>query len=289
MDFSELHIAALAAASRLRSAEVELIALLQEIEACRGHLKLGYPSLFAYTVSGLGLSEATSYHLINVSRKAREVPELKLALMAGEITLSKAKVISSVLKEANKEHWLHAARTQPKRELEKMVAKENPTAAKIEKVRFLSAEIVGLEISLTEAELNSLRRAQDLLAQKRHKHLSLAETIAALATEYIHRHDPVEKAARSSTVPGDSSRQIPQQNQSKLTAHSRHIVNIRDRGRCQYRLPNGEQCQSRRWLHIHHRKPKAAGGSHEPENLVTLCSAHHRIAHKSDTRPLYHS
>jgi hypothetical protein len=30
---------------------------------------------------------------------------------------------------------------------------------------------------------------------------------------------------------------------------------------------------------VHHLKPRAEGGTHEPDNLVVLCGAHHRAVH----------
>lgn len=39
-------------------------------------------------------------------------------------------------------------------------------------------------------------------------------------------------------------------------------------------------CRCRLWLDLHHLKPRSLGGSHEPDNLVTLCPLHHRLAHE---------
>jgi hypothetical protein len=34
------------------------------------------------------------------------------------------------------------------------------------------------------------------------------------------------------------------------------------------------------FVDVHHIDPKAEGGSHDPENRVTLCAAHHRAIHR---------
>jgi hypothetical protein len=34
------------------------------------------------------------------------------------------------------------------------------------------------------------------------------------------------------------------------------------------------------WSHIHHIIPRADGGTHELQNLVMLCSFHHRYVHR---------
>ena len=38
-------------------------------------------------------------------------------------------------------------------------------------------------------------------------------------------------------------------------------------------------CRHSQYLDLHHIKPRAEGGDHDPEKLVTLCGVHHRAAH----------
>jgi hypothetical protein len=38
-------------------------------------------------------------------------------------------------------------------------------------------------------------------------------------------------------------------------------------------------CRHGQYLDLHHVKPRAEGGEHDPEMLVTLCGVHHRAAH----------
>ena len=55
----------------------------------------------------------------------------------------------------------------------------------------------------------------------------------------------------------------------------------RDRFRC--RAPG---CGNSRFLEVHHVKPRSAGGGNDPDNLVTLCSACHRLHHERRLRVL---
>lgn len=52
----------------------------------------------------------------------------------------------------------------------------------------------------------------------------------------------------------------------------RAVVLGRDSNRCQV---NG--CPSRLGLQVHHKQPVASGGSHSPDNLVSLCDFHHAL------------
>jgi hypothetical protein len=55
---------------------------------------------------------------------------------------------------------------------------------------------------------------------------------------------------------------------------TRRLVRRRDGDRC--RVPG---CRSAQCLDIHHIDPVSEGGGHEPENLTTLCGAHHDARH----------
>ena len=41
-------------------------------------------------------------------------------------------------------------------------------------------------------------------------------------------------------------------------------------------------CAASRWLHVHHLLHWEDGGTTDPENLVSLCSAHHRAHHRGE-------
>jgi hypothetical protein len=55
-------------------------------------------------------------------------------------------------------------------------------------------------------------------------------------------------------------------------------------GRCQAKMPNGKTCGDAKWIDVHHVIEVANGGPTTPENLITLCRAHHRMWHDDHTR-----
>jgi hypothetical protein len=57
----------------------------------------------------------------------------------------------------------------------------------------------------------------------------------------------------------------------------RRAVLARDRHRC--RVPG---CTHATYLDIHHVVPRSEGGSNDPENIITLCGAHHRATHRGE-------
>lgn len=52
----------------------------------------------------------------------------------------------------------------------------------------------------------------------------------------------------------------------------RSVVISRDSNRCQV-----TGCPSRLELHVHHMRPVAEGGTHSPDNLISLCDFHHAL------------
>jgi hypothetical protein len=70
----------------------------------------------------------------------------------------------------------------------------------------------------------------------------------------------------------------PRSQRLPIPAASRHHVMLRDRGQCRYHR-KGVRCESKKYLEIHHRVPVADGGGNDPDNLVLLCSEHHKAVH----------
>jgi hypothetical protein len=57
----------------------------------------------------------------------------------------------------------------------------------------------------------------------------------------------------------------------------RRAVLARDRHRCRV-----SGCTHTTFLDIHHVVPRSEGGGNDPENIITLCGAHHRATHRGE-------
>lgn len=74
----------------------------------------------------------------------------------------------------------------------------------------------------------------------------------------------------------DAARALPgQRNTTTIPPRTRREVLARDRHRC--RAPG---CPHTRFLEVHHIVPRIKGGTNQPENLITLCAACHRMWHE---------
>ncbi|MBI2607137.1 MAG: HNH endonuclease [Deltaproteobacteria bacterium] len=306
-----VHEAALEAARGFKRAEAALIDALIAVERERVFVKLGFSSLFTYAVQALGLSEGVAYNAITVARKAREIPALHEEIRLGTISISKAKKIAAVLTFENQQEWLERARTLSSRRLEKEVARENPRMAVPERVTYVTGKRLSLSLGVDEALMLKFRRAQDRVSGARGRAASIEDTLAELVEFYLRHKDPVEKAKRAvakngrmpptsenptsplkkqftGTVALSTRNPLPVHgafHRTTIPASIGHPVRVRDEGRCQFRRPDGTICGERRWVDLHHIRPISIGGDHRPENLVTLCQAHHRETHRPSRNP----
>ena len=86
----EIHETALAAATRYKRSEVELIEVLQQVWTCKTFYHFGCSSLFQYSVSKLGLSPEVTNIFNKITKKTLKVRGFKEQIENGNISLSNA-------------------------------------------------------------------------------------------------------------------------------------------------------------------------------------------------------
>ena len=281
---------------RYRGEENQLISVLQQIESQAVFRKLGYTSMHEYCVHRLKLSDSRAYELINVSRTCTKVPQVKAAIEAGAVSISAVKRIGSVVTNDNADLWIEQACSLRQKDLERAVAAVNPREAVKEQVKPVAKDratlIVGISLDLEK----KLERVRELVAQNTAKPCNLEQALEQMAAVFLERKDPVKRAERITqkklvakpkstslsnvTPPVQKAAAIAKQSRSPIPAAIRHQVSLRDRGQCQGKTPQGTRCGCKQWTEIHHIRPIALGGSNDLENLLTLCSNHHRLVHQ---------
>lgn len=162
---------------------------------------------------------------------------------------------------------------------------------------------VQLQVGISENLMLKLRRIQDLVSQKRQKSVSLEEALEVMVNLYIEKQDPIEKAKRQKIKgklrqdainlrhdktkpcndivnPHPSDFTNKKVNQRKpIPARVRHQLMMKYNGQCSYVNQEGKRCESKRFLDIHHIRPISHGGTDDLENLMLICSGHHRLLH----------
>lgn len=311
-----LHETALKLSLNFRKTESDLIEILMKIDKARVYLALGYSSLYTYAHEGLGLSEANSHAFTAVARKSKSVPELKAQISAGALSVSKAKRILSVITPANQTEWISKAVSLPKSELEREVVKANPESERRESLRIISKDRFSMKLGLSDELLKKLKRAQVLLMNKKRKNLNLEQTLEGLVDAFLKSEDPVVKAERilgpgtesaktlvkkesqDRTVPKNPvdpiegvpgffhPRQLLGPKRNPIPATVKHQIQLRDQGQCQFggsietKDLASKKCGEMAYVEIHHKRAVSNGGPNTQENLITLCSKHHRFMHR---------
>lgn len=304
MTINGLHNRAMEIVGRYKRVEAELVDILQKIDLAKSYREFGCTSLFAYAVEKLGLSEDVAYSFITVARKATKVPALKAAIANAEITVSKAKKITSVLTKENSSHWLELAKRLPRSQLEKEVARVNPKTATQDKATYVTATRMQLMMGVSEELMEKFKRVQDLESQRQQRAVDYEATLEALVECYLTQKDPLRQEPSQKTspkkkspqanplcetppqqVPGPVPGSAPTQEATaaplkSVTPILRRIVLQRTNGQCTWKNPDGTRCAQKRWLDIHHIQEQSRGGTHAVENLTTLCHVHHKLVHE---------
>ncbi|HYM79901.1 MAG TPA: hypothetical protein VEY91_00660 [Candidatus Limnocylindria bacterium] len=116
-----------------RTTTAVLLAHLAEVDTRRLYLPAGYPSMHAYCVEGLCLSEDAALKRIQAARAARQFPALFTAVAEGRLHLTAVRLLAPHLTPENVDELLVAATQRRKAEIEQLLAQ-----------RFLRPEVPAL-------------------------------------------------------------------------------------------------------------------------------------------------
>ena len=109
-----------------RSCTVRLLALIAEVDERKLYVPAGYPSMHAYCVQKLHLSEDAASKRIHVARAGRKFPGLFVALAEGRIHLAAACLLAPHLRPANVEELIAASTHRTKAQVEQIIAERLP-------------------------------------------------------------------------------------------------------------------------------------------------------------------
>ena len=260
--------------------EGELLLILMEMRRQRVFPELGYSGIFEYCERALNLSRAQSYYFKTVAEASEKVPELKVAVTQGELTLSEARRIAPVITAENHPHWIEQAKTLNQTALERAVTEANPKAHTKERIRPVAKGLSELKVPMDEETLENIACLKDLLSQKQKRAATLADVIAWAAKVTRDKFDPVRKMQRAKVSSGNGKIQEP--GRHPIPAPVKHEVIRLQGNQCFYRTEEGIRCQQKRWLHYHHLRPVSQGGLNTPDNLRLVCSQHHQMIHSGE-------
>jgi hypothetical protein len=157
-----LHDRALEAGRIYQKAELDLMAILRQIEARKIHRKLDRKNIFEYVVVELKFDEKRAYMLTSVMEACAAIPLLSEAVEARRLSVCKASRLVSVLTKENAEELITMACRSSWRKIESEVAKIKPRKAK-PRVRYLSEDVVEVSFRISKKAYEKLQRVESLV------------------------------------------------------------------------------------------------------------------------------
>ena len=124
-------------ATRDRVTTALLLAHIAEFDARRLYLPAAHPSMHAYCVRELKLSEDAAYKRITAARVARRYPGIFDAVAEGRISLSALGLLAPHLTSANAAHLLAASEGRTRQEVQELVASRFPRSESLELIETL--------------------------------------------------------------------------------------------------------------------------------------------------------
>ncbi len=279
--------------------------------------QLGYASLGEYAEQVLELNPRTARELAALGRKLPGLPVIAAQLEAGELAWTKAREIVRIATPETEQDWVDRAATVNSRTLEAEVSRamigESPPVGPPDPVRDPPLQRVVLTMEAADAEV--LRTALAAMRAATHvgqEDVSDGALVAAMARTALLAAEE-DMVSPSSAPTGERYRIVLEHcpscrrtvspeaevsdtiiaeamcdaevidmrhgpNEGHLTRTVPEVTRRKVFHRADWRC-EVPQCRNRSWLDIHHMKARALGGTHDLENLASICCAHHRCIH----------
>src|SRR5882672_955830 len=109
-----------------RTTTAEILAHIAEVDARKLYLPAAYPSMYAYCVGELRLSEDAAYKRIQAARAARQFPAIFDAVAAGRLHLTAVGLLAPYLTPGNADELLKTAAHRTKPGVEQLLAERFP-------------------------------------------------------------------------------------------------------------------------------------------------------------------
>jgi len=298
-----------AVVARDRAITADLLAHLGEVDARKLYLPAAYPSMFAYCVGELRLSEDAAAKRLRAARTARRCPGVLAALADGRLHLGAIVLLAPHLTPETEAELLAAATHKSKSEIEQLLAERFPCldvpatvdaiatrpseparslpapgpvkdwpVAQLDRgqphprVTPLSPQSFALQCTVSETTHEKLRHAQALLGHQVPSG-DLATVLDRALDALIAR---LEKRKLAVTTRPRSRHRSSTPGTRHVPAHVRRAVWERDGGRCTFVSATGRRCEARARLEFDHIEEFACGGESTVAGMRLRCRAHNQ-------------
>jgi hypothetical protein len=298
-----------------RQTLARLLAYLGEVEERELHLLAAYPSLYAFCLGRLRMSEDEACRRIAAARLARRFPAVLQHVESSALHLSALGELGPYLTEDNHEELLRAASGKTKRQVQALLAERFPKPDVPSAIRRLAEQAALIAVAPSNAQASqsetspppsppaparAASRVEPLSAARYEVRFTASEELRQkleLCKDRLSHVNPsgdlavvleravdlllaeLEKTRLGKT---ERPRRVPPPaDPGTVTRAARREVFERDGERCAYvDEETGRRCEARALLQIDHQEPRALGGRGQVDNLRLLCAPHNRLVAK---------
>ena len=233
------------------SLTAQVLAHLVELDERRLHLELGFSSLFAYCVEGLGMSEGTAGRRVAAARVCRRFPEVFERIARGELHLCALCALAPHLDEQNAAALFDASKDKTRRQIEELLAARFPRPDVREQIRRLPSRAQGLtRFAAREGMSGTIEQAlppswerEAVCEPQRGAATSASPEIAGIAARYgVARPEIVTELPRR---PRPRTRELEPLSADRFGVHFTADAELRElieraRALASHRIPNGD-------------------------------------------------
>ena len=151
--------------ARERVTTAQLLAHIAEVDARRLYLPAGFPSMRAYCVGELRLSEDAAYKRIQAARAARQFPAIFTALADGRLHLTGLGLLAPHLTPENATELLSAAVNKTKSDIEQLLAQRFPRTELMALVQAIPASAPSRQLAPAQVEPDAPERVEACAVQ----------------------------------------------------------------------------------------------------------------------------
>jgi hypothetical protein len=268
---------------------------------------LGMATLFEYAERFVGLRPRQTEERLRVAAALEDLPLLEAALWEGHLHYSAVRELTRVVRPETEEAWIEAVKGKTVNEIASMVSTrdlgdlpEDPERKEPRRHRVVLEVSAETYATYREAQAKlcrdsdaSLSEEDGLLLMARavlggpndagrsSYQIRMTQCSTCLATEQEGKGAaiPVE-AAVAEMASCDAQRYVGTEAATqKIPPTTRRFVVARQNGRCA--VPG---CAIAVFTDAHHITFRSEGGTHDPDQLCVLCTAHHRAVHRGKLR-----
>jgi hypothetical protein len=285
----------------------EELALIREAIVVALWREFGMVSIREYLERTMGYTPGVASERVRVAEALEAMPVMEHALASGDLCYSAVREMTRIATRKTERAWVSACRGKTMKEVYELLAEREPgdrpdsprkpDLRRKDKVMKLPPHVDALLRQCRaklEAEMGERLDEHEVIEAMGLAFLRGGATPTSAPAQIAISVRPSCKVARQSAagvgvaispatferhacdaqwlgnVDGERARAV-----QDVTPAIRRLVLARDKNRC--RVPG---CRSAQNIDVHHIVHREHGGSHQPENLVCLCSGHHAAHHE---------